>query len=256
MKKSYRKIVLGILVLLFAVGCKQQKRVDIFLIGDSTVAEYKEYWRPLTGWGEKLHLYFEDNVVIHDFAISGYTTKMFREDYGLYWRKVHRCLREGSYLLIQFGHNDQKTDSIHYVPLGDYYDNLKKYVVETRAKGAIPVLVTPLRRRKFDTEGHLINTLGKYPAEMRKVAQDMNVPLVDLNNRTKPLIESYGVEGSKKLFRWVEPGKYPAYPDGKEDNSHLSPLGAKEVSKLVAEQLKILDIGLGKYIKIQQNEKK
>ena len=248
MKKEYEKIILGLFIMLLIFGCKQ-KRVDVYLIGDSTVAEYKEYRRPLTGWGEKLHLYFEDNVVIHNFAISGFSTKMFRENPGLHWRKVHRCLCEGSYLLIQFGHNDQKIDSIHYVPLGDYYDNLKKYVIETRAKGAIPVLITPLRRRKFDTEGHLINTLGQYPAEMRKVAHDMNVPLVDLNKLTKPLIESYGVEGSKKLFRWVEPGEYPAYPEGMKDDTHLSSLGAEKISRLAIENIKSLDIDLKQYIK-------
>ena len=248
MKRNYKKTLIGILLLLLIFGCKQ-KKVDIFLIGDSTVAEYKEYWRPLTGWGEKLNQFFNDNVVVHNFAISGYTTKMFREDGGLHWKKVHECLRPGSYLFIQFGHNDQKKDSVHYVPLGDYKNYLKRYVTETRSKGAIPVLVTPLCRRKFDDSGHLINTHGQYPAAVREVAGEMNVPLIDLTRLTKKLIESYGVEGSKKLFRWVEPGKYPAYPEGMEDNSHLSPLGAEEVSKLVVEEIKKLHIGLDRYIK-------
>ena len=247
MKRNYNKTVLGLLLLLLVFGCKQ-KRVDIFLIGDSTVAEYKEYYRPVTGWGEKLNQFFNDNVVVHNFAVSGSSTKRFRDN--LVWKKVHECLHEGSYLFIQFGHNDEKKDTTRYAAAGGAYnDNLKRYITEARQKGAIPVLITPIRRRSFDKEGHLLNTHGEYPSEMRKVADEMNAPLIDLTNLTKTLIESYGVEGSKKLFRWVEPGEYPAYPDGMKDNTHLTPLGAEEVSKLVVEEIKKIHIGLDKYIK-------
>jgi len=234
-------------MLLLVIGCKQ-KRVDIFLIGDSTVAEYKEYYRPLTGWGEKLNHFFNDNVVVHNFAVSGSSTKRFRDN--LVWKKVSECLQEGSYLFIQFGHNDEKKDSTRYAAAGGAYnDNLKRYITEARQKGAIPILITPIRRRKFDAEGHLLNTHGRYPSEVRKVADEMNVPLIDLTSLTKTLIESYGVEESKKLFRWVEPDKYPAYPDGMEDNTHLTPMGAEEVSKLVVEEIKKLHLDLDKYIK-------
>ena len=242
-----KRIILGLFILLFAFGCKQ-KRVDIFLIGDSTAAEYKEHYRPLTGWGEKLNLFFNDNVVIHNFAVSGSSTKRYRDN--LVWKKVYECLHDGSYLFIQFGHNDAKKDSTRYAAAGGAYnDNLKRYITEARQKGAIPILLTPISRRKFDKEGHLLNTHGRYPSEMKKVANEMNVPLIDLTNLTKTLIESYGVEESKILFRWVEPGEYPAYPNGMKDNTHLSPLGAEEVSELVAEEIKKIDIDLKQFIK-------
>ena len=247
MEKIYSKIILGLFILLLAFGCKQ-KRADIFLIGDSTIAEYKESDLPLTGWGQKLNLFFNENVTIHNFAVSGSSTKRFRDK--LVWKKVYECLREDSYLFIQFGHNDQKKDSSRYAAAGGAYnDNLKRYIIEARSKGAIPVLITPISRRKFDNTGHIINTHGQYPAEMKKVASEMNVPLIGLTDLTKTLIESYGVEGSKKLFRWVEPGEYPAYPDGMKDNTHLSLLGAEKVSRLVIEEIKKLHIGLKQYIK-------
>ncbi len=242
-----KKVIIVLFILLSAFGCKQ-KRVDIFLIGDSTAAEYKEFDRPLNGCGQKLNLFFNENVVIHNFAVSGSSTKRFRDN--LMWKKVYECLHGGSYLFIQFGHNDEKMDSTRHAAAGGAYnDNLKRYIIEARSKGAIPILLTPISRRKFDNEGHIINTHGEYPAEMKQVALEMNVPLIDLTDLTKTLIESYGVEESKILFRWVEPGEYPAYPDGMKDNTHLTSLGAEEVSKLVAEEIKKIDIGLKSYIK-------
>ncbi len=246
-----RNKVFILIIIMFALWqCSQPKKINIYMIGDSTMAEYDSTSYPLTGWGMKLPLFFNDNVTVYDYAESGKSSKSFR-DLG-YWKTVSDSLKSGDYLIIQFGHNDEKEyDSTRYTtPGGTYNKNLKKYINEAKEKGAIPILATPIRRRKFDEDGNLLDTHGKYPEAMRDVAKEMNVPLVDLQRMTKPLIEKYGVEGSKKLFRWVKPGQYSAYPEGKEDNTHFSPLGALEVCKLFIKGVKELDLDLKNYVTI------
>jgi lysophospholipase L1-like esterase len=212
------------------------------------MAEYDSSEYPLTGWGMKLSLYFNENVSVLDFAKSGKSSKNFRS-IG-YWKTVEDSLKKGDYLIIQFGHNDEKEyDSTRYtIPGGSYDENLKLFIAEARAKGAIPILATPIRRRRFDENGKLVDTHGKYPEAMRRVAKETNVPLIDLTKLSKPLIESYGVEGSKKLFNWVKAGEYPGYPDGNEDNTHFSDLGAQEINKLVVKEIKRLDLELKNYL--------
>lgn len=247
MKKSAKLFVL--LILAFTLlQCSTQKKIDIYLIGDSTMAEYDSTRHPLTGWGEMLQPLFNENVTVHNFGKSGKSTKSFR-DLG-YWKTVHDSLKKGDYVIIQFGHNDEKEyDSTRYtIPGGTYNANLKRFIDETKDKGAIPILATSIRRRKFNEEGELLDTHGKYPDAVRVVAKETNVPLIDLQKMTKPLIEMYGVEGSKILFLWVEPGEYSAYPDGNDDNTHLSELGAIEVSKLAAEGIKNFNLELKNYL--------
>ena len=242
-----RKIFVLLLALL-VLQCGTQKKINIFMIGDSTMAQYDSTSYPLTGWGMKLPIFFNKNVTIKNFAKSGKSTKSYI-DLG-FWKTVKDSLKKGDYLVIQFGHNDEKAyDTTRYtIPGGSYNENLKRFINEARAKGVIPIFVTPIRRRKFDDNGNLLDTHGKYPDAMRNVAKELNVPLVDLQKMTKALIEKYGVEGSKKLFRWVEPGKYSAYPKGKKDDTHFSPLGATEISKLFARGIKDLHLDLKNYV--------
>jgi len=246
MKNKKQIFVLFILVIILW-QC-QQKKINVFMIGDSTMAEYDSTRYPLTGWGMKLPLFFNDNVTILNFAKSGKSTKSFR-DLG-YWKTVRDSLKKGDYLIIQFGHNDEKEyDTTRYtVAGGSFNENLKKFINVTKEKEVTPILVTPTRRRKFDDSNKLLDTHGKYPEAMRNVAKEMKVPLIDLTKMSKPLIESYGIEGSKKLFCWVKPGEYFAYPNGKEDNTHFSALGATEICKLFTEGLQKTELGLKKYI--------
>ena len=251
MKNKAKLFVL--LILLFTLWqCSTQKKITIYMIGDSTMAEFDSSRHPLTGWGEMLQPLFNENVTVYNHAVSGKSSKNFR-DLG-YWKTVIDSIKKGDYLFVQFGHNDEKEyDSTRYtIPGGTYNENLKNYITETREKGAIPILFTSIRRRKFDKEGKLLDTHGKYPNAVRTVAKETDVPLIDLQKMTKPLIEKYGTEGSTKLFCWTEPGEYSAYPDGIKDNTHLSELGATEVSKLVASRIKELNIELGNYIVVSQ----
>ncbi len=249
MKKSNIIIIFFLLLLsFFLLQCDTQDKINIFMIGDSTMAEYDSTKYPLTGWGMKLPVFFNDNVKVHNFGQSGKSTKSFR-NLG-YWKTVHDSLGKGDYLIIQFGHNDEKEyDTTRYtVPGGTYNANLKRFINEAKSKGAIPILVTSIRRRKFDKNGKLLDTHGEYPNAMRDVAKEMKVPLIDLTKLSKQLIESYGVEGSKKLFCWVAPGEFPAYPNGNKDNTHFSSLGAEEVSRLFVKGLEQTDLELKDFI--------
>ncbi len=248
MKNAVKMLVL--VSLLFTIyQCNKQKKIDIYLIGDSTMAQYDSTRHPLTGWAEMLQPLFNDNVTVHNLGKSGRSTKSYI-DLG-HWKTALDSLKKGNYLIIQFGHNDEKEyDSTRYtIPGGSFNANLKKFIKEAREKGAIPILATPIRRRKFDDEGNLLDTHGKYPDAVREVAKEENVPLIDLQKSTKKLIERYGVEGSKKLFMNLEPGEYPAYPDGKKDNTHLTELGATEISKLAAEDIKKFNLELKNYLR-------
>ncbi len=247
--KKYAELIVLLILIITLLQCSTQKKIDIYTIGDSTMAEYDSTRFPLTGWAEMLQPLFNKNVTVHNHGKSGRSTKSFR-DLG-HWQTVLDSLKQGNYVIIQFGHNDEKEyDSTRYtIPGGSYNDNLKRFIKETRAKGAIPILATSIRRRKFDEEGKLLDTHGKYPDAVRKVAKEENVPLIDLQKMTKVLIENLGVEGSKKLFMNFEPGQYPVYPEGKKDNTHLTEYGAKEISKLVAKEIKSLKLELKNYLR-------
>ena len=148
-------------------------------------------------------------------------------------------MNKGDYVFIQFGHNDGKeTDSTRYTnPQTSFRYNLIRYVEETRSKGAIPVLFSSIARRKFNKEGILLDSHGNYTLITRLVAQEMNVPFVDLQYLTEQMELSYGIEGSKKLHLHFDKGENAFFPDGKTDDTHLSKLGANEVVKLAIKEI-------------------
>ena len=226
------------------------KKVNIFTIGDSTMANKPDVGKnPETGWVQVLGQFFTDEVLIHNHAVNGRSTKSFR-DRG-HWKPVLDSLKKGDYLLIQFGHNDGKTtDSTRYTnPQTSYRHNMMRYVEEARSKGAIPIILSSIARRKFNKEGVLLDSHGNYTLVARLVAQEMKVPFFDMQYLTEQLEISYGVEKSKKLHLHYAPNEISYYPEGKEDDTHLSPLGATEVAKLFVKDLKDQNYPLSKYLK-------
>ena len=224
-----------------------QTKLTVFTIGDSTMSVY-ELPDLCVGWAQVLSGFFTDDVTVIDAARSGRSTKSFIDE-GL-WDSVVTKIKPGDYVVIQFGHNDEKSDTArHTDPWTTYTDNLKKFVTETRARGGIPVLCTSIARRFFEPDGTLKDSHGDYPAAVRKLAADMNVPFVDMELKTKALIESYGADSSKTLFNYVEPGISPKYPNGNKDNTHLNSVGAYKVAALFIEGIKELQLGLAAYIK-------
>jgi DNA sulfur modification protein DndE len=209
----------------------------IFLIGDSTCANKNPYDAPETGWGQVLPELFTNAVEIQNHAVNGRSTRSFRNQ-GL-WKKVHDQLHKGDYVFIQFGHNDQKeSDTTRYAAAQtDYRKNLIKYIEETQAKGATPVLFTPVMRRKFDEAGKFIDQHGEYPIVVREIAKQYNITLIDMHASSQKFIEQHGVAGSKKIFMNIAGGIYPKFPKGLEDNTHFTYYGAKLMAGLAADGL-------------------
>lgn len=227
----------------------QQKPV-LFLIGDSTMANKENPDKnPEYGWGQVLPQFFTSGIDIRNHAVNGRSSKSFRTEGR--WAAVERQLKKGDFVIIEFGHNDQKLkDSTKFTnPYTQYRANLERYVNETRAKGAIPILMTSIVRRNFNENGVLIDTHKEYPLVVRMVANDMKVPFVDMQLLTEQLEISFGPENSKKLHLHYKEGEDPYYPKGKEDDTHLSRLGAEKVAGLAVKNLKTMNTGLEKYIK-------
>jgi len=237
------------IILLITSSCFAQK-TTIFSIGDSTMAsKVNPAENPEHGWVQVLAPFFNSSIIIDNRAVNGRSTRSFLNENR--WDSVCKILKKGDYVFIQFGHNDQKVeDPKRYTnPHTAYRYNLIKFVMDSRAKGATPVLFSSIVRRNFNDNGVLVDTHGDYPLETRLVAQQYNVPFIDLNYLTEKLEESYGMEESKKLHLHFKAGENSYYKQEKNDDTHLSNLGATEVAKLVIAALKMSDLDLKKHIK-------
>ncbi len=242
-------------LLLFSFFCfagftPDDPKIGLYLIGDSTMANKQPADAPETGWGMVFEDYFDENLVrVHNHAVNGRSTKSFISEGR--WTTVLKTLRAGDYVFIQFGHNDSKDqDTSRYASAKtDYPENLTRFVIETRKKGAYPILLSPVMRRKFDQNGQFQDTHGDYPAAVKLVAQKMQVPFIDLHNKSKVIIERLGIEGSKALFLHLEGGFYPKFPKGIVDNTHFSKYGANVMAGTVAASLPDLKLDLAKHLK-------
>jgi len=231
------------------IEAAQQKPITIYLAGDSTMAQKLPAKRPETGWGEMLSKFFQEGTVIIDNrAQNGRSTRTFISEGR--WQTIVDALKPGDYVFIQFGHNDESKEKVdRYTPPADYRNNLIKFVSEVRAKKATPVLLTPVRRRRFDKDGRLQDTHGEYPDIVRSVATEYRVVLIDMHRGSGAVLDQYGVEGSRKLFLQLKPGENSNYPDGIEDNTHFNPLGAEVMAGLAADGIRRNVVGLAKLLK-------
>ena len=241
--------VLLLILLLNLFAFAQKSPIVVYLAGDSTLAEKKPEKRPETGWGERFQQYFDtEKVKIENHAQNGRSTKTFISENR--WQAIADKLKKGDYVFIQFGHNDQsKEKGERYTPPEDFKKNLARMVTDVRAKKAHPILLTPVMRRRFDKDGKFYDAHGEYPDLTRSVAKDLKVPLIDMHRSSEKLIVKYGAEDSRKLFLQLMAGENPNYPNGVEDNTHFSPLGAEEMAKLAVAEIKESKIGLRKYLK-------
>lgn len=195
-----------------------------FLCGDSTMADYAPDRAPMTGWGQALSLLAPLDAVVNNCAVNGRSSKSFVAEKRLNF--IELCLRPGDRLLIQFSHNDEKPDRERATtPRETYPEYLSMFIDAARRQGAEPVLITPLPRRRFGEDGRLQPTHGDYPAAMRDLAWQRGVKLVDLGGAAARIVEEMGPEASKTLYCHVAPG-HPNYPDGTQDDTHLSFDGA------------------------------
>ncbi len=257
-----KKILFAALAMLVLTSSVKQKVTTIFVIGDSTAAK-KDLSKgsPERGWGMALQCYFDDQFIrVDNHAVNGRSSKSFIDEGR--WEKVRSLIKPGDYVIIQFGHNDEKPKSDRHTDPGSTFDyNLAKFVRETREQGGIPIIMNPVVRRNFakkaakndddeslrnttfkdapvQVEGDsLVDTHGLYRVAPRDVAERMNCYFVDANKITHDLEQSLGVEGSKKLHMWYKPGEHPALPKGRQDNTHYNIYGAHQVASKLADAL-------------------
>jgi lysophospholipase L1-like esterase len=231
MRKSKAVSVILLLgVFLFSHCDRDSKPFTIYTIGDSTMADKKPGNYPETGWCQVLGNYLDESITVENHARNGRSSKSFIEEGR--WQVVLDSLKPGDYVFIQFGHNDQKDyDSTRYTtPFGTYAANLEAFVKQSWEKGAPPILFTSIVRRKFGEDGRLVDTHGDYPDAVRQVAQQMDVPLVDLQKLTEAWVNSLGDEASKEMYLWVPVSEN--YPEGRQDDTHLSEQGAHQIAKM------------------------
>jgi lysophospholipase L1-like esterase len=241
MKKFY--LISLLFLMAFALP---QRKITVWLIGDSTMSikEVKAYAE--TGWGMPFSNFFDSSVIVDDRAKNGRSTRSFIEE-GL-WQPVVDNLHEGDYVFVQFGHNDEVPTKKTYTTEEEFRNNLIRYIKESRAKKAIPVLITPVARRKFDSSGRIVGTHEVYSEIVRSVAKQLNVPLIDLDKKSQALLQKLGPETSKLLYNHLEPGENPHYPEGRNDDTHFSELGARKIAEIVLASIKELHLGLADHI--------
>jgi lysophospholipase L1-like esterase len=244
------KLAFTLLVILsFVPAALAKEPVTIFIAGDSTAANKAENKRPETGWGEQLQKHFDEKQVrVDNHAANGRSTRTFISEGR--WQALIDKVKAGDYVLIQFGHNDESPQKVNaYTPPDDFRHNLERFVAEVRAKQATPVLLTPVMRRRFDKDGKFYDTHGEYPDLTRRVAAEQKVALIDMHRLSEKVLVKYGPEGSRKLFLQLKAGENPNYPEGVEDNTHFSPLGAGIMAALAVDGMREQKLGLVKFLK-------
>ena len=217
----------------------------MYLAGDSTVTDQRS--EPWAAWGQMLPRFFVQGIAVANHAESGESLKSFIGEQRL--TKILETIKSGDYLLIQFAHNDQKPGSAHVDAFTSYKEYLKRYIVAARNKGAIPVLVTSMHRRRFDPAGKIINTLEDYPEAMRKLATEQSVQLIDLNSMSKTLFETLGEFGTLKAFVHYPAHTFPGQDQELRDDTHFNSYGAYELARCVVEGIRSGDLELKRYLR-------
>lgn len=216
----------------------------IYLAGDSTVTDQDV--EPWASWGQFITNYFDDQVVVANYAVSGSALSSFKGSNRL--KKINSLLKPGDYLFVEFAHNDEKLKGPENTAWESYSKYLAEYVETARNKGAIPVLVTPTQRRAFNPDGTLKPTHGDFPDAMRAVAKKMNVTLIDITQMTTVLYEKWGVEASKNALVHYPANTFPGQEKALEDNTHFNSFGANEIALCVIKGIRDLDLPLKKNI--------
>ncbi len=217
--------------------------LTVFLAGDSTVTDQAK--EPYAGWGQMLPRFFKPEVALSNQAESGLALYSFEHQRRL--EKILSMMKKGDYLFIQFGHNDQKDKSKSAGPFTSYKANLKRFVQAACGKGGLPVLVTPMERRRW-ADGKPQPTLADYADAMRQVGAEMNVPVVDLHAMSLKLYDALGAEKSEKAFVFYPAHTFPGQDKALADNTHHSTYGGYELARCVVEGIRAKVPGLAKHL--------
>lgn len=236
-----------------AVSAMAADKTKIFIAGDSTACKYgrdDNYSVPREGWGMALsYMVYDDKAEVVDLAMSGRSSKSFTTEDN--YKTLINDMGEGDYVIIQFGHNDAKktkpedlqnrytSDEGDKDTDGSFKNSLyKNYILPTQEKGATPILMTPVSRHDFDDNGKCSDTHGKYDDCIRELAQELNVPCVDMTQLTSDMYDKEGksqTEAYHALYKTVEKGKYG------HDDTHFNRYGALTVAEIARGELLKLD---------------
>jgi lysophospholipase L1-like esterase len=203
----------------------------VFLLGDSTVCD--QPGEPYASWGQMITRFFGDKVVIANNAESGESLKSSLGAKRL--EKVLSLMHPGDYLLIQYAHNDEKEKGEGVGAFTTYKASLKQFVDASRKKGAIPILITPMHRRTFDTNGKITNSHGDYPEAVRMVAKEEKVALIDLTDMSRDIYEALGKDGSGVLFK-------------EGDATHHTAYGAYQLAKAIVQSIRDQRLPLARFL--------
>ena len=201
----------------------------IYIAGDSTVTDQAH--EPYMAWGQVLPLFTGAKACVANHAESGLSLKSFRGSHRL--DKILSELKSGDFVLIQFGHNDQKEKGEGVGAFTTYAKSLRDYIAAIKSKGGRPVLVTAVGRRRFNDQGQVVESLGDFPAAVRQVAQEEKLPLIDLNELSKRLYQRLGVEGTLPVFLHYEANTFPGQTEPLKDDTHFSAYGAYAIARCV-----------------------
>jgi lysophospholipase L1-like esterase len=230
-------------------GAASANTPTIWVIGDSTASVYAANLYPRMGWAQPLQDFFAPGcATIQDRAISGRSSKSFFDEGA--WAPVRDALKSGDFVLIQFGHNDEKSDDpLRFTdPFTTFQQYLSTYIDDSLAHGATPILLTPINRNNW-TGAALKDTHGQYPDAMRQLASTRQLGLVDTTALTKSYFERIGQAATTLLFMDLAVGQFPNYPDGNEDNTHLQEGGARTIAQIILADLARQGVAIGRLVK-------
>ena len=218
----------------------------VYLCGNSTVVDQED--EPWASWGQMITRWFDTDVVIANFAESGLSCTSFLAQLRL--TKILSLLKKGDYVIVEFGHNDEKEKKAGDGAWYSYSRNLKIFVDRVRAAGGQIIFCTPTARRFFNEDHKTIqNTHGDYPEAMKMVAQREQVPVIDLTRMSTVFYETLGEEGSKKSLVHYPANTFPGQDQPLADNTHFNPYGAWEIAKMVVMGLKNVNSPLVKSLR-------
>ncbi|MGL6160422.1 rhamnogalacturonan acetylesterase [Microbulbifer sp.] len=219
----------------------------LYMAGDSTMAFKPVKDHPENGWGMPFSLFFNESVKVENRAMNGRSTRTFIEEGR--WGSIEKSLQPGDFVVIQFGHNDEsEKKKDRYTPPEQYKANLARFIRETRAKGATPLLMSPITRRYFKEDGTIKHT-HPYAPLSREVAKEEKVDFIDMEAITREHFQQQGDENSALRFLHIPPDTHPNYPNGVRDDTHLNQLGAREVAQLALREMKKMGHPLAKKLR-------
>ena len=224
------------------VAVSDSTSFTIHVVGDSTVQTYKDSVYPQTGWGQVIGYFFDGaRVKVNNAALGGRSSRTFIEEGRL--DDVMKAAQKGDYLFVQFGHNDRDySKEARYVPPDQFPGYIQKYVDAGKAKGVNVILISPMNlngsRNVFSTGSNNYDARGM----MQTVAKNNKIPFVDLNmksyNTYNNTYKGMGDYVTRYLYKKLEKGEYPNYPDGVNDGTtHFQEMGSMGHAQMICEEL-------------------